>query len=86
MTDRPLRRVVKVLLMYLGVVWMVLGVGGWLRRALALPRLFETLLEGGLIGGAFVAVGLAWAYPSLAAGDEPERSGDRSPGGRPEGR
>lgn len=83
MTDGPFRRVATVLLIYLGVGWMVLGIGSWLRRVLALPGLFETLLEGGVIGGAFVAIALAWAYPSLAAAVDRERIDERSSGGRP---
>ena len=46
-----------------------MGVSGWVRRALALPSLFETLLRGGLLLGVPIAVLAAWYYPRLGVGD-----------------
>lgn len=65
MTESPLRRVAAVALAYVGCGWVVLLFGGWLRGLLLLPPLFETLLVWGVGLGFFVALALAWAYPSL---------------------
>lgn len=64
--DAPLRRTVLVVLIYLVCAALLLAVGGWLRRILALPVLFETLLHAGVWLGAIVAAVLAWNYPKLA--------------------
>jgi hypothetical protein len=67
-TDAPVRRTAIVLAVYIIVAWFVDDAAGWLRRVLALPTLFETLLRGGLWLGAPMAALLAWHYPSLGAG------------------
>lgn len=67
------RRTVTVLLVYAAAACVVLLVGGWLRRVLALPPLFDDLLVWGLWGGAGVAALMAWHYPAIATGDvDPE--------------
>ncbi|MDX1646363.1 MAG: hypothetical protein R3304_04385 [Longimicrobiales bacterium] len=78
MKDEPLRRTLLVLLAYVVVAYPVVLLGGWLRRVLALPPLFETLLHGGLVLGVPVAAVLAWRYPELAAVDD-----DTEPAGTP---
>lgn len=65
MTELPIRRVLSVALAYAVGGWVVLHFGGWLRRFLLLPPLFESLLRWGVMGGFFVALALAWSYPSL---------------------
>lgn len=65
------RRTVTVLLAYAAVACVVLLVGGWLRRVLALPPLFDDLLTWGLWGGASVAALMAWHYPAIATGGGP---------------
>ncbi|MEM7415587.1 MAG: hypothetical protein AAF389_08850 [Gemmatimonadota bacterium] len=65
MTELPLRRVLAVALAYVVGGWVVLYFGAWLRRFLLLPPLFESLLRWGVIGGFFLALILAWSYPSL---------------------
>lgn len=77
-----LRRALLVLLLYALGAWVVLLLGGWLRRVLALPMLFDELLRAGIYLGALVAVVLAWHYPRLAGGSgddrgAPPRSGER---------
>lgn len=67
MTESPLRRLLAVGLAYLVGGWVVLLFGSWLRRLLALPPLFETLLAWGVYGGFVVAMAIAWSYPRLAA-------------------
>jgi hypothetical protein len=57
-----------VLTVYVVVAWTVLGVTDWLRRVLALPELFDTLLRGGMVVGLPVAALLAWKYPVLGHG------------------
>ena len=74
----PLYRVTSVLLVYAGAAWVVLGVAGWFRRALALPALFETLLRGGLLMGVVLAALLAWHYPRLGVGSDPVGGDDAS--------
>lgn len=68
MTESPLRRIAAVLLGYAAVTWVVLKGSDWLRRVLALPELFETLLVAGLVLGVPVAVLMAWKYPELGHG------------------
>jgi len=63
-----LRRVAVVLVVYAAIAWVALGGGGWLRRTLALPELFGTLLRVGLALGALAAIVLAWRYPELGRG------------------
>lgn len=65
MNPSPFRRIALVVLIYVAVGWVVLGAGGWLRRVLALPQLFQTLLALGLMVGLPVAAILAWKYPDL---------------------
>ena len=69
MTELPLRRVFAVLLAYAGAAWLVLFVADWLRRAVALPPLFTTLVRVLVGGGVAVAVLLAWRYPHLGLTD-----------------
>ncbi len=69
MKKSPLRRITYVLLAYLPVAWIVLGFAGWLRRVLALPQLFDSLLRGGLVLGLPLAALLAWKYPELGNGN-----------------
>ena len=70
MTESPLRRIVAVLLVYLAVTWVVLLGAGWLRRALALPELFDVLLRGGLVLGLPLAALMAWKYPEIGHGGQ----------------
>jgi len=63
-----LRRVGVVVLVYAAAAWAVLGGAAWLRRALALPALFDVLLRAGLLLGLGVAAALAWRYPALGEG------------------
>lgn len=63
-----MRRTVVVLLFYALGAWAVLLVGGWLSRVLALPMLFDQLLQAGVLLGALVAAVMAWHYPRLAGG------------------
>lgn len=67
----PVRRVITVLLIYVVAAYAVLVLGEWMRRLLALPLIFETLLRGGVALGAGVAAALAWHYPKLATGSDP---------------
>lgn len=78
----PLRRVAVIVLLYVAAGWVVLSLGGWLRRVLVLPPLFDTLLRAGLAVGLLVAVALAWSYPRLAGGSESETPGPRVSRGR----
>lgn len=59
------RRTVMVLVVYAVVAWVVFLLGGWLRRVLALPPLFDDLLTWGVYGGAGVAALVAWYYPAI---------------------
>lgn len=59
------RRTVMVLVVYAVVAWVVFLLGGWLRRVLALPPLFDDLLTWGVYGGAGVAALVAWHYPAI---------------------
>lgn len=59
------RRTVMVLVVYAVVAWVVFLLGGWLRRVLALPPLFDDLLTWGVYGGAGVAALVAWYYPVI---------------------
>lgn len=79
--DSPVRRVAVVVLLYVAAGWIVLSFGGWLRRVLVLPPLFDTLLRAGLAVGLPVAAALAWSYPRLAGGSGPERPDPRASGG-----
>ena len=79
MRDAPLRRTLTVSLIYLAGAYLVLLLGGWLRRVLALPPLFHTLLTWGLWLGAPVAALLAWYYPKLGSPDEGTEPGDPTP-------
>lgn len=78
-------RTVTVLLVYAAVACVVLFVGEWLRRVLALPPLFDDLLTWGLWGGAGVAALMAWHYPAIATGSGPagpeDPRADEDPGG-----
>lgn len=81
-SDSPFRRVAVVVLLYVAGAWLVLSLGGWLRRALVLPPLFDTLLHAGLVAGLPVAAVLAWSYPRLAGGSATgtsERPGSEAP-------
>lgn len=76
------RRAVLVLLFYALGAWVVLLLGGWLRRVLVLPMLFNELLRAGIYLGALVAALVAWHYPRLGGGSgdgsgSPPRSGER---------
>ena len=64
-------RVVKVLVVYDFVALLVWFLSGWLRRVLALPPIFETLVHGGLVLGLPIAIVLAWQYPALGHGSSP---------------
>lgn len=81
MSGGAVRRTVVVLLFYALGAWAVLLVGGWLSRVLALPMLFDQLLQAGVYLGVPVAALLAWHYPRLAGG-----SGDGSDGPAPAGK
>lgn len=81
MRDEPLRRVFAVLLGYAAVAWLALLFGGWLRRLLALPGLFEVLLRWGLVLGVPIAVLIAWHYPSIGHGDAGPPGSPGRPGG-----
>lgn len=59
------RRTVMVLVVYAVVACVVFLLGGWLRRVLALPPLFDDLLTWGVYGGAGVAALVAWYYPVI---------------------
>lgn len=78
----PLRRAVLVLLLYALGAWVVLLLGGWLRRVLVLPMLFDELLRAVVYLGAFVAAVLAWHYPRLAGGSGDDNGSSPSSGGR----
>ena len=83
MTESPLRRIVWVLVSYACVGWLVLQGSEWLRRALALPVLFETLLRGALAVGVPVALLMAWRYPDIAQGVGSAGVHDAVSGGEP---
>ena len=68
MTSSVGSRVAKVLVLYAVIVWLALFLSGWLRRVLALPPLFETLVHGALVLGLPIAIALAWHYPALGQG------------------
>ena len=74
MTEGPFRRIALTMLFYTGAAWVVLELSGWLRRVLALPALFETLLFWGVCGGAGLAAYMAWKYPEIVAEQE-QRAG-----------
>lgn len=82
MNQGALRRVVPTLLVYAAVSWLVLGLSRWLRRVLALPGLFDSLVFWGLVLGAAFAALLAWQYPEIVAGQD-QRSRPRPPGAGP---
>lgn len=69
MGDQPVRRTLTVLLVYAAGGWIVLMLGGWLRQVLVLPMVFSQLLRWGVVLGGGVAVGMAWFYPAIAAGE-----------------
>lgn len=83
MESGAVRRTLTVLLAYAVVGWVVFLLGGWLRRVLALPPLFDELLTWGVYGGAGVAALMAWHYPTIAAGDEGSDGGGKVPGDPP---
>jgi len=64
----PIRRVALVLVGYAATGWLVFHFGGWLRRVLVLPPLFDELLRVGLVVGVPIAAVLAWYYPRLGHG------------------
>lgn len=66
MVGRAVLRAVTVLLAYAAAAWVVLLLGGWLRRVLALPPLFHDLLTWGVYLGAAIAALVAWYYPAIA--------------------
>ena len=70
MSEGGPRRVAVVVGLYVVGASVVLTAAAWVRRALALPELFETLLLWGLLAGAPVAAALAWRYPQLGHGDD----------------
>jgi hypothetical protein len=82
MSGGAVRRTVLVLLLYALGAWAVLLVGGWLSRVLALPMLFDRLLQIGLYLGVAVAALLAWHYPRLAAGSGDAGGPPAAPGER----
>ncbi len=71
MSDRPIRRVVIVLTIYLAVSIVVVPAADWARRIFALPGLFSDLVLVGLVLGVPAAAALAWKYPTLGQGDLP---------------
>lgn len=73
MTRAPVGRVVRVLLAYGAVAWLVLLGAAWLRRVLALPGLFDDLLLALLLAGVPVAVVMAWRFPQLGHGESGAR-------------
>ena len=80
MSESPFRRIALTLVAYVAVGWVVWGVAGWFRRALALPELFETLLSVGLLVGLPLAGLLAWRYPDLGPSSGGDGAGHRKPG------
>jgi hypothetical protein len=66
MEGRAVLRTLMVLMAYLAGAWVVLLLGGWLRRVLALPPLFDDLLRWGVYAGAVIAGLVAWYYPAIA--------------------
>jgi hypothetical protein len=74
MKDRPIRRVVMVLAVYVAVAAVILPATDWARRLFALPGLFADLVRVGLAAGLPFAAILAWKYPTL--GQEPRTGRD----------
>jgi hypothetical protein len=68
---------VTVLIAYGVGSWLVLAGAGWVGDVLALPRLFDSLLRWGLVGGAVVAALVAWRFPRIGAGEP--RAADAEP-------
>lgn len=78
MKPGALRRLVPTLLVYGVASWVVLGLSRWLRRVLALPGLFDTLVLGGLLLGVVFAALMAWFYPEVIAAQD-QRARPRPP-------
>jgi hypothetical protein len=79
-----LRRIVWVLSAYALGAWLVLQGAAWLQRVLALPRIFHTLLLGGLLVGIPVAALVAWRYPELGVAHLADPAGGGGDSGVPD--